>query len=81
MDYINKSTYDRLLPGMSYADVTHVLGCDGELLSAHQAQIEPGIPVDAMETEVYEWKSTNGGSIRVMFGHGALREKSEEGLS
>lgn len=80
MSEISAANYDRLASGMMYDEVTAILGSPGVLVSSHKAQIEPGIVVDAMETEVYRWEDEQGGVIQVMFGHGKLREKSQLGL-
>jgi hypothetical protein len=74
------SDFDMLESGMSYDEVVARLGRPGTLLSDNIAQIEPGIIVGSMETEVYEWQNEDGSTLRVMFGHGRLRGKSQQGL-
>ena len=81
MTRINESTFAELQPGMTHAEVAKLLGSRGTLVSGHVAQIEPGMPFDTMKTEVYRWRNRQGASIQVMFGHGKLRDKSQQGLS
>jgi hypothetical protein len=80
MSRINASSYDSLQKGMSYEQVAKTLGSRGTLVSSNTAQMEPGIRVATMTTEVYRWKNREGASIMAMFGHGKLRDKSQQGL-
>ena len=80
MSRINTSTYDSIQKGMTYEQVTKILGSPGRLVSAHSAQLEPGFYCCTMKTEVYRWKNREGATIMAMFGLGKLRDKSQQGL-
>lgn len=59
---------------MTVEEVAEILGEEGEVVSGHGAQIEPGIPIGIMNTQVREWRCADDAIIRVMFGDGKLRE-------
>jgi hypothetical protein len=69
---------DRIRRGMTHEEVAELLGEEGEIVSGHGAQIEPGIPVGVMTTQVREWRFEDA-VLRVMFGDGKVRETVELG--
>ena len=68
--------YDQVEKGMTLEEVEAILGEEGEIVSGHTAQIEPGIPIGVMDTQVREWQLDDGTVVRVMFGGGNVREKT-----
>jgi hypothetical protein len=71
-----KERYDQLKKGMTLDEVEAILGEEGEIVSGHTAQIEPGIPIGVMDTQIREWELADGSVVRVMFGAGIVREKT-----
>lgn len=65
---------EKLKQGMTHEEVEEILGEEGEIVSGHAAQIEPGIPVGVMTTQIRQWQCDDGSIVRVMFGDGKVRE-------
>ena len=80
MSHINWTSYERIEKGMTYEQVSAILGSCGRQVSFNSAELQPGFTWDTMVTEVYRWTNREGASIMAMFGHGKLREKSQQGL-
>jgi len=78
---ITLQQFDALERGMSYKQACQILGEEGALISSESAQIEPGIQVMALQTEIFEWRNEDGASIRLMFKQDALNEITQTGLS
>ncbi len=76
---MSNSDFEQIVVGMTFEDVAELFGEEGDFVSGHDAQIEPGIPVGAMNTEIREWQCADGSTVRIMFGAGKVREKSRTG--
>lgn len=77
---VSLARFTSLERNMSYEDVRGIFGEPGSLISSETAQIEPGLTVDSILTEVYEWSGKEGGSSRVMFKRDRLNDCTQEGL-
>ena len=73
---IDSDAFNKLTKGMTYEEVVERLGCEGELLSDHTAQIEPGFTIGSMTTGLYEWRYPEGTIIRILFSNNQLLDKS-----
>ena len=73
---IDRDGFEKLTKGMSYEEVVELLGDEGELMSGHTAQIEPGIIFGSMTTVLREWQYPDGSIIRIMFSNNQLLDKS-----
>lgn len=78
---ITLAQFEALEKDMDYEEVCTVLGGGGELLSSENAQIEPGIQVMSVVTDLYEWRNEDGSWIRLMFNQKRLNDAAQEGLS
>lgn len=78
---ITAAEFNKLHKGMSYEEVRGILGGPGELISSETAQIEPGLKVFAIQTDLYEWRNSDDSWVRLMFNQGQLHDAVEEGLS
>lgn len=65
---------EKISQGMTTEEVAALLGEEGEIVSGHGAQIEPGIPIGVMTTQIRQWTCSDGAVLRVMFGDGKVRE-------
>jgi hypothetical protein len=77
---ITLAQFESLERGMDYEEVCAVLGGGGELISSESAQIEPGIAVLSVQTDLYEWRNENDSWIRLMFNQHQLSDTAQEGL-
>jgi len=74
MDGFRIDEIDSLRQGMSLDDACAILGDDYTALEQDQAQLEPGIFMNAVTSELYEWR--RGASVvRVLFVDGRLNDK------
>ena len=77
---ITLAQFESLEKDMDYEEVCEILGGPGELLSSESAQIEPGIQVLAVVTDLYEWRNEDGSWVRLMFNQKSLNDAAQEGL-
>ncbi|MCL4216147.1 MAG: hypothetical protein KJ052_03965 [Candidatus Hydrogenedentes bacterium] len=77
---LSRAKFDQIQAGLTVEDVAELLGGEGALLSSSTAQLEPGITVAPLVTEVHEWSDDHGARVRVMFGNGLVRDKTQHGL-
>lgn len=80
---VTLANFERLLPGMSYADVVRILGEDGTLMSENVVRI-PDFDGQQMRsrailTRMYMWRSGLG-NLSVTFQQNELTLKSQFGL-
>ncbi len=73
---MDRDTFEKLSKGMTYEEVVEQLGAEGELLSDHTAQLEPGFTIGSMTTGIYEWRYPDGAIIRILFRANHLADKS-----
>ena len=69
------SQFEHLSSGQSFEEVCQILGDPTTLLSSETAQIEPGIPLNALKSDLYEWQNDNGDVIRILFKRNVLNDK------
>lgn len=69
-----RADYDRLREGMTYEDVTRILGSAGKVRATNNTT-----PIDAV---MYEWEGRGrfGANINVLFESGRLISKGQNGL-
>jgi hypothetical protein len=72
--------YGELESGMSYEEACGVLGEEGVLISSEAAQLEPGIKINEVLSEIFEWQGSEGGSARLLFKRNRLKDLSQDGL-
>lgn len=72
---VNKENYLKIQNGMSYAEVTGILGEDGEELSSNE--------LAGIKTEMYMWKAKgfSGGNMNATFQNDALVSKAQFNLN
>lgn len=74
-DYITKSQFDAVQPGMSYSDVSGIMGVGGELLST------TNIGDDSYKTDMYVWYGKRtGANCNITFQGGKVVSKAQFGL-
>ena len=78
---ITLSQFESLEKKMDYEEVCAILGGAGELISSESAQIEPGLQVLSVVTDLVEWRNEDGSWIRLMFNQKRLSDTAQEGLA
>ena len=76
---ITSDQFESLERDMSYDEACEVLGQQGTLISSEVAQIEPGIRVDSLVSEIFEWQDADI-IVRLLFKRGRLNDMSQNGL-
>jgi len=71
---LTQQNFDAIERGMTFPEVCAILG-EPDLLSDEQkAQLEPGILVSSLASEVYEWRQGER-LVRVLFTNGTMNDK------
>ena len=78
---ITLEQFDCLKRGITYEQAREFLGEEGTLISSETAQIEPGIQLMGLQTEIFEWRNEDGASVRLLFKRNKLNEITQDGLS
>lgn len=76
---ITMAKYLQLKNGMSYNEVTRILGKPGEEMSRNKMDGVAGV-MDSVETIMYQWINGNGSNMNAMFQNDKLVQKSQFGL-
>lgn len=78
-DVVSMDKYNRVKPGMFYAEVVSIIGKDGEELSRSSV---PGIQgvMPPLETIMYQWRNSNGSNMNAIFQNNSLINKAQFGL-
>ena len=71
----NTAQFNKLLQGQTFEEVCKILGDPTTLLSSETAQMEPGIPLNALQSNMYEWRSNEANIIRILFKQNTLNDK------
>ena len=71
-EVVTMAEYDRIQKGMSYGQVTAIIGTAGTETSRSD--------LAGYSTIMYSWKNSNGSNMNAMFQNGALVMKAQYGL-
>lgn len=71
--------YKLIQTGMSYEEVTLIVGAGGEELSRNKIDGIPGV-MESVETIMYQWVNDNGSNMNAMFQNDKLVQKAQFGL-
>lgn len=63
---ISKAEFDKLSTGMTYNEVTKIIGGEGTLISESEEEIEAG---HTIYTKIYDFQGETGGSATLTFVH------------
>ena len=77
---VDKFEYDSIQQGMPYAEVTEIIGAEGEELSSVYTQGVPGV-MESITTIMYMWQNADGSNMNAMFQNDKLVTKAQFGLS
>ena len=77
---ITLEQFNALERDMSYEEAREVLGEHGTLISSETAQLELGIPVGSLLSEIYEWRNEDTSIIRLLFKGDRLNDITQDGL-
>jgi len=69
---VDLAVYETLFDGMSYTDVTRVIGSAGEEMSRSE--------LGNIDTVMYSWKNRDGSNMNAMFQNDRLIQKAQFGL-
>ncbi|MDP7639741.1 MAG: hypothetical protein QGG73_08505 [Candidatus Hydrogenedentes bacterium] len=72
--------YEKLEHDMKYEDVCKLLHGEGTLLSHETEHLIPGLNMNHMDSDVYEWKNADGSFVRVLFTDDTVNDKTHDGL-
>lgn len=71
--------FNKLQPGMSYAQTTEILKDKGQLTSETKTPAVPGF-MDEIHVKAYSWQNPDGSNIIIMFQNDKLDTKAQVGL-
>ena len=78
--HITLADYEKLEHDMKYEDVCKLLHGEGAIFSHTTEDVIPGLDLNRMDSDVYEWKNDDGSALRVLFTHDTVNDKSQNGL-
>lgn len=78
-DRVTKAEYLRIQDGMSYREVTGIIGSPGDELSSTTMDAIPGI-TPRIVTTMYSWANDDGSNMNAMFQNDKLISKAQFGL-
>ncbi len=78
--HITLAEYEELKHDTKYEDVCKRLHGEGTLLSHETEDLIPGLVVNHMDSDVYEWKNADGSFVRVLFTDETVNDKTQSGL-
>jgi len=76
---VNKSEYDLLENGMSYEEVSRIIGSPGEEMARNHIEGVPGV-MKSVETVMYSWQNSDGSNMNATFQGNKLVTKAQFGL-
>ena len=71
--------YDTIAVGMTYDEVTRILGYTGEEMSSNRIEGVPGI-TPSIDTKMYQWVNSDGTNMNAIFQNNKLVQKAQWGL-
>ena len=72
---MSAAAFENVANGMSYDEVCAMLGEPTRLLDQANANIEPGLTLNALNTQLFEWEMEST-VYRVLFTNGTVNDKS-----
>jgi hypothetical protein len=69
---VTMAKYSQLREGMTYQEVTKIIGTNGEQISSSD--------IAGYKTVMYQWINTNGSNMNAMFQNGHMVSKAQFGL-
>lgn len=72
--------YTKIQNGMSYEQVTNIIGSQGEEVSQNHMDGVPGV-MKSITTVMYQWMNENGSGMNAIFQNNKLVQKAQFGLS
>lgn len=78
-DVVSKSQFDQISDGMSYSQVTSIIGNGGTESSSGTMQGVPGV-MPSITTKLYSWQNSDGSNMNAMFQNDKLINKAQFGL-
>jgi hypothetical protein len=72
--------YNRIQTGMSYTEVTNIIGYDGTEMSRNKMDAIPGFSNEVI-TIMYMWQNNNGSNMNAIFQNDKLVQKAQFGLN
>lgn len=76
---VTSSEYQQIRSGMSYSQVTRIIGASGEELSRNHMQGVPGV-MASVDTVMYQWVNSDGTNMNGIFQNDSLVQKAQFGL-
>ncbi|MBI1803975.1 MAG: hypothetical protein HY033_02835 [Ignavibacteriae bacterium] len=69
---VTKAKFDQITEGITYEQVTAIIGASGEMLSSSD--------LAGIKTVMYSWRNANGSNMNAMFQNSKLIQKAQFGL-
>ena len=73
------SEYKAISDGMTYQEVSSIIGHPGEETARNRMEGAPGV-MDPVETIIYQWANPDGGNMSATFQNNRLVQKAQAGL-
>ena len=74
-DVVSKSEYDQISDGMSYSQVTAIIGEAGTESSSGTMEGVPGV-MPSITTKMYMWQNQDGSNMNAIFQNDKLMNKA-----
>lgn len=71
--------FNQIANGMSYSDVTTIIGESGTEVSSGATPEVPGV-MESVDTKIYSWENPDGSNMLATFQNDALINKAQAGL-
>ena len=78
-DVVSKEEFDRVSDGMSYSQVSSIIGDSGTESSSGTMEGVPGV-MPTITTKMYTWQNSDGSNMNAMFQNDRLITKAQAGL-
>ena len=76
---VTASEFRQIGSGMSYSQVTRIIGASGEEVSRNYMEGVPGV-MESVDTVLYQWINADGSNMNAMFQNDELVQKAQFGL-
>jgi hypothetical protein len=76
---VTRSQFERIRSGMSYSQVSGIIGVSGEETASSRIEAIPGV-TEAVETRMYQWINADGSNMNTVFQNDQLIQKAQFGL-
>jgi len=78
-DTVTMAQYESIRDGMSYEEVTQIVGTPGEENARNHLDGVEGV-MGSIETVMYSWQNPDGSNMNAMFQNNRLVQKAQYGL-